>query len=907
MPSKKRNLLASSGSAGEATYVEDVFSTYLYEGNGSSQAITNDIGIGTKEYTLYTSGSGNWTCPEGVTSVDVVCVGGGGGGGGAYWAGSGGGGGGTGTLASYAVTAGNTYAYVVGAAGTGGTGGNGVDGGDSYFVDVSTCKGGGGGKGLGDTSTSGFTGGAGGTYVGDGGGNGGAGGDGAGDTAGGGGGAGGYTGTGGTGGTSGSGTDGSGGGGGGAGSGGNNGANGASPSGGGVGIYGAGANGSGGVSTQEGSGGSGGGDGVGNATTGGASNTGGQYGGGGGGQSNDAYNTPGCDGGGGAVAISYTVDADNAGLVWIKERGASDQHYLFDTDRGALRPLFSDGVNASPVETELQSVGSLLTFTAGGFVVGDNASVNATAGTYVSWSFKKQAGFFDVVTYAGTGSAHAIDHGLGSTPGCIIIKNITSTQPWRVYHSSNTANPETDYLELNDTSPTVDASTVWNDTAPTATQFTVGSAAAVNSSGQDYVAYIFADDDQSFGAGGDESIIKCGAFTTDGFGAFNSGIDLGWEPQYLLIKAAGTTGGWFIFDAARGWTVNNGAQITIRAESSGAESTVAIAKITSTGFALAGLISASVEHIYIAIRRPMKVPESGTEVFALEGTLANDGNKPFYRSTFPVDFYFNKTRASVGGWGVAARLAGTNTLDFASTAAEVASGWAFDFMDGVRNLVPSGNTGIIGYHFKRAPEFFDVVCYTGNGVARTLEHNLSVPPEMMIIKKRNALGNWAVYHVGIGNTKGLYLDGISAVVTSPLFWDNTTPTSTVFSLGAGDPVNTTAASAIFIAYLFTTLDGVSKVGSYTADATLTTIDCGFAAGARFVMIKRTDSTGGWYLYDSERGIVAGNDPYLLMDSTATEITTTDYIDPDSSGFQITAAGSSTINIDTAEYIYLAIA
>ena len=115
------------------------------------------------------------------------------------------------------------------------------------------------------------------------------------------------------------------------------------------------------------------------------------------------------------------------------------------------------------------------------------------------------------------------------------------------------------------------------------------------------------------------------------------------------------------------------------------------------------------------------------------------------------------------------------------------------------------------------------------------------------------------------------------------------------------------SSNTYVAYLFATLAGVSKVGSYTADGTLTTIDCGFSAGARFILIKRYDAAGDWYYWDYSRGIVAGNDPYLLLNTNAAEVTGTDYIDPDNSGFQITAAGSSTINVDTGEYIFLAIA
>ena len=110
-----------------------------------------------------------------------------------------------------------------------------------------------------------------------------------------------------------------------------------------------------------------------------------------------------------------------------------------------------------------------------------------------------------------------------------------------------------------------------------------------------------------------------------------------------------------------------------------------------------------------------------------------------------------------------------------------------------------------------------------------------------------------------------------------------------------------------VAYLFATCAGVSKVGSYTGTAALQTINCGFAAGARYVLIKRTDSTGDWYVWDSARGISSGNDPYLLLNSTAAEVTSTNYVDTDTTGFKVTAAAPAALNASSGTYIFLAIA
>jgi len=111
----------------------------------------------------------------------------------------------------------------------------------------------------------------------------------------------------------------------------------------------------------------------------------------------------------------------------------------------------------------------------------------------------------------------------------------------------------------------------------------------------------------------------------------------------------------------------------------------------------------------------------------------------------------------------------------------------------------------------------------------------------------------------------------------------------------------------FIAYLFASVDGISKVGSYTGTGNDLNVDCGFSAGARFILIKRTDSSGDWYVWDSLRGIVAGNDPYLLLNTTAAQVTNTDYIDPLASGFTVTSSAPAALNASGGTYIFYAIA
>jgi hypothetical protein len=197
------------------------------------------------------------------------------------------------------------------------------------------------------------------------------------------------------------------------------------------------------------------------------------------------------------------------------------------------------------------------------------------------------------------------------------------------------------------------------------------------------------------------------------------------------------------------------------------------------------------------------------------------------------------------------------------------------------------------------------VCYTGTGADRTITHNLGVAPEMIIFKRRDSTGWWMVYHTALGAGNVIYLHRNFASGT----WggmDSTSPTSTQITLDSAD-IDVNASGGTYVAYLFASVTGVSKVGSYTGTGTTQTINCGFTAGARFVMIKRTDSTGDWYVWDTARGIVSGNDPYLLLNDTAAEVTSTDYIDPANSGFEISSTAPAAINANGGTFIFLAIA
>jgi len=494
----------------------------------------------------------------------------------------------------------------------------------------------------------------------------------------------------------------------------------------------------------------------------------------------------------------------------------------------------------------------------------------------------------------------------------------TTGEPWYVYHRSADYTAGTDpqdyHLKLNQDYAVTDSDD-FNDTAPTSTVFTVNAYNSVNGSGKTYVAYLFAHNERIFGADGDESIIKCGGIATSAtWGNYKE--DLGWEPQYVLLKRMDSTGDWILLDKIRGITgpgdsalADTAAFFTLyqtsddqelQANTAAAESDQGRACLYSEG--IIGSLGITGNFLYIAIRRPMKVPEAATDVFAVATRVSANPN---WVSNFVVDAAWQNPNTGLPRYeGVFSRLTGRQYMDAGDTAAGSTGGtdFAWDFMTGWRQDGSTISTAI-SWMWKRAPEFMDVVCYLGTGSAQTILHGLGAVPEMMIVRCRDQIGSWYVYTASLGATKRFIMNSDTYEYTTSAAWNDTAPTSSVFTVGT----ETNTSPDQFIAYLFATLAGISKVGSYTADGTLTTIDCGFSAGARFVLIKRTDAAGDWYLYDSVRGIVAGDDPYLIVNTETAEVTGTDYIDPDNSGFQITAGGSSTINVDTATYAFLAFA
>jgi hypothetical protein len=642
----------------------------------------------------------------------------------------------------------------------------------------------------------------------------------------------------------------------------------------------------------------------------------------------DLFSTSLFTGTGATLTITNGVNlSTNGGLVWIKSRSPNaDNHRMFDTVRGVNYSLSSSNTTAS---SSLPS--SLTAFNSNGFTLGTNSSVNPSTWDMVSWTFREQPKFFDIVTYTGNATDRTVAHNLGSVPGCIIVKDTNVGGNWFVYHRGATASPQNVELRLNSTASTNTNPTAWNNTAPTSTVFSLGTG-STNINGVTYIAYLFAHNAGGFGTTGTDNIISCGSFQTDGSG--NVDVTLNYEPIWVLYKNSYGTSDWKIIDQPRGWAgkyniygSNGLANVLfpnladVESQNSGSSGWP-----TATGFGI-GQENANNIFVYIAIRRPMAVPTVGTSVFLPQTRTGTGSATSITGVGFTVDTVIGNSRqtASYGAPGVFAdRLRGLqNILISSQTTAEDTSSSSITNFGVANGIGIGGNTAYsfnysggsyVNWFFRRASSFFDTVLYRGSNqfigasgfYAQEITHNLTVAPEFMIIRTRDTGGYWYCYVAANGNNSDMFLDGNTAKRTGSIAFNNFTPTSTVFQVNSAAGLNSTTNN--YIAYLFATAPGVSKVGTYSGSTgSAITVNCGFTTGVRFVFIKAVTRSGDWYIWNSATGISSGNDPFLTFNQLNNEVTNTNYIETTSAGFQVTSAAPVQLNATGETYLFLAIA
>ena len=270
--------------------------------------------------------------------------------------------------------------------------------------------------------------------------------------------------------------------------------------------------------------------------------------------------------------------------VWIKHRNGASGHFLFDTVRGVLKRIRTDNTNA-----ETTSADSLTTFGTDGFTLGTESGVNVSGGTFASWNWlasnttasntdgsitstvsANTTSGFSIVSYTGTGANATVGHGI-DTPKMIIVKNISVTKNWCVYHHS-IGNAK--IMKLNATDAETANTTTFNSTSPNSSVFTVGTSSLTNSSGENFIAYCFAEK---------KGFSKFGSYTGNG-NADGTFIYTGFKPAWVMIKRTDSAHNWTIVDSTR--SINDGSMEFLLADTSSAEDTDPFYDIVSNGFKL---------------------------------------------------------------------------------------------------------------------------------------------------------------------------------------------------------------------------------------------------------------------------------------------------------------------------------
>jgi len=304
--------------------------------------------------------------------------------------------------------------------------------------------------------------------------------------------------------------------------------------------------------------------------------------------------------------------------VWIKSRSSAYHHQVYDVIRGSTKKLLT-----SDTISESTDANGLTSFDSDGFSLGTNVGVNENTSNHVAWNWlaggtgvsntdgsitstvsASTTSGFSIVSYTGTGSNATVGHGLGVAPAMVIVKERSGVDAWIVGHSSIGF---TKNLLLNANNAEFADSTIWNNTAPTSSVFSVGSSASTNESSATYIAYCFAEK---------KGFSRFGSYLGTGSAAYGAFNYCGFTPAFVMVKLSTGVDSWFISDTAR--ATYNPSQQYMRPNEVSAEGTSSAHKIDllSNGFKIRSADTAyntlNSTYIYMAFAKHPLVSSTGT-------------------------------------------------------------------------------------------------------------------------------------------------------------------------------------------------------------------------------------------------------------------------------------------------------
>lgn len=608
-------------------------------------------------------------------------------------------------------------------------------------------------------------------------------------------------------------------------------------------------------------------------------------------------------GNGSSLAVTTGVDVSGTtsttgGLLWLKSRSNVSIHML-------QSPLHGNGANSMLSSNDTGAYSQAVdTYTASpaGFTIngldGNRMFSNAVGQSFISWSFRRAQKFFDLVTWQGNGNgARSIPHGLGILPGMIIVKKLQGTpQDWIVWHKDL---PSESTIRLN-----IAGTPVLNDNAiqgVTTTSFATSpgnGSTLTNVSGETYVAYVFANDTSA------GSYIKTGSFNGSG----SQTVNLGWEPQYLMIKGVNGPDNWQVYDSTRGFNTSSSLALYPNLQNDEASTTSVVS--TSTGFTVTNASGAFIPYIWMAIRK--SDPIAATSLFNAQQytgfnhiqTPINVGFAPTLAIAMQRSANGNNQWSDITRGGNNLLRSNDSSIEFTypNTLSFTSTGIVLD----LDNFSGSWNSTypVTLLTFKSSPDFYDQITWSGATSNINLGWQWTAAPRMMIIKCRSGGANisWCVWHADIGN-KLLYSLNDNGNTSSSA--DIITPNGSTIDIPPLQLPGISQPGSTYVGYAFGSKAGISMVGSYTGDGTTSkAIACGFAAGARFVMIKNVnDTTANWRMWNYADGITSTTHMRFSMEISAAPVSDPSIVSNGTTGF--TASG--VMNQNGAKYIFLAIA
>tara|TARA_Y100000114_G_scaffold155663_1_gene180414 strand:+ start:25 stop:2997 length:2973 start_codon:yes stop_codon:yes gene_type:complete len=614
-------------------------------------------------------------------------------------------------------------------------------------------------------------------------------------------------------------------------------------------------------------------------------------------------------------------------FIWLKERSGTDRHVLIDTLRGEDSQISTNNTDA---ETTYGS--NFDGFDTDGFTLGSATETNDNGEDYVAWTWKADdgeptyntngtvnsmvtananAGFSIVKATAPSSGVFTVGHGLSSALDFFVIKRLDSSGGWIVYSRDVGANK---YLLLNDSASAATDTTFFNNTDPTSTVFTLKAGSSIVG-GAKFVAYCFSEvsNYQQFG-------------TYTGNNTNDTAITTGFQPDFVLIKSITTAENWSIMDSRRGghlrmYTNTNDDD----------ENTVGF-RFSSNGFVIPKWGSFNhngATFFYWALAKNVSSINTVANSFKTKTYTGTGSAQSITGLGFKPDLTWFKDRGRVREHILSDSIRGAgreispNTADAEETDRGVGSfdSDGFSFADGNTNYNASSEN-YVAWTWKAGNQWqlntngsinstinantgngFSIVKYVGTGSATTVGHGLSSAPEMIIVKNlsnsHSGNAHWAVYNTTVGATKVIYLNRNNAEGTSSAFWNDTAPTTSVFSIGTDNDVNVDGED--FIAYCWHSVSGYSKIGTYTGNSSTRSIT-GVGFQPDWLMIKQTNAANHWRIFDSARGL--GNPQTLFASLDSQEDNESNTVSSfDSDGWTMGSQQGVNDNGDT--YIYMA--